>query len=131
MYLFDKKATIMGYHFQNMPPQVDPIPSGVVFESDTQTDDLGLDKDVSVLKKATPKKHELVWFNIIWFLFLHISSLYGLYLVFTSAKWQTNVFGKKLHSTKYANHPHLFTLYQFTFFLSNHIYSIKLGTLKV
>lgn len=77
-----------------MPPLVDPVPSGVVFESDTQTADLGLDKDVSVLKKATPKKLELIWFNIFWFLFLHICSVYGLYLVFTSAKWQTNVFGK-------------------------------------
>ncbi|XP_063383483.1 acyl-CoA Delta-9 desaturase-like [Cydia fagiglandana] len=80
-----------------MPPQVGPIPSGVVFESDTQTADLGLDKDVSVLKKATPKKHEYVWGNIVWFLYLHIASLYGLYLVFTSAKWQTNVFAFAVH----------------------------------
>lgn len=80
-----------------MPPQqVDPVVSGVLFETDGQTSDLGLDKDVSVLKKATPRKHELVWFNILWFLFLHISSVYGLYLVFTSAKWQTNVFGEYL-----------------------------------
>lgn len=78
-----------------MPPQVNPTVSGVLFESDTQTADLGLDKDVSVLKNATPRKHQLVWFNIIWFLYLHIASLYGLWLVFTSAKWQTNVFGKK------------------------------------
>lgn len=81
-----------------MPPQdislVNPIPSGVVFETDTQTSDLGLDKDVSVLKKATPRKHQLVWRNIIWFIYLHVASLYGVYLVFTSAKWQTNVFGK-------------------------------------
>lgn len=77
-----------------MPPQVDPTPSGVLFESETETPDLGLSKDVSVLKKATPRKHEYVWFNIFWFLFLHIGSLYGLYLVFTSAKWQTNVFGE-------------------------------------
>lgn len=76
-----------------MPPLVDPVVSGVLFETDGQTPDLGLDKDVSVLKKAAPKKYEYVWFNIFWFLFLHITSLYGLYLVFTSAKWQTNVFG--------------------------------------
>ncbi|CAB3222004.1 unnamed protein product [Arctia plantaginis] len=80
-----------------MPPQVDPTPSGVLFESDTQTSDLGLAKDVSVLKHASPRKHEYVWFNISWFLFLHISSLYGLYLVFTSAKWQTNVFAFAVH----------------------------------
>lgn len=76
-----------------MPPQADPTPSGVLFETDTQTPDLGLDKDVSILKKARPRKYEYVWFNIMWFLFLHVASAYGIYLVFTSAKWQTNVFG--------------------------------------
>lgn len=81
-------------YLQTMPPNVDPTPSGVVFESDTQTSDLGLDKDVSVLKNAAPRKHEYVWFNIFWFLYLHIASLYGIYLAFTSAKWQTNVFGE-------------------------------------
>lgn len=87
--IYNKKLVFI----QKMPPQVDPTVSGVLFETDTQTSDLGLDKDVSKLKKATPRKHELVWFNIIWFLYLHIASLYGLWLVFTSAKWQTNVFG--------------------------------------
>lgn len=78
-----------------MPPlAVDPTPSGVLFESDTQTADLGLAKDVSVLKRATPRKYQYVWFNIFWFLFLHAASLYGVYLALTSAKWQTNVFGK-------------------------------------
>lgn len=79
-----------------MPPQekyIDPVPSGVVFESDTQTSDLGLDKDVTKLKHAANRKHELVWFNIMWFLLLHVGSLYGIYLALTSAKWQTNVFG--------------------------------------
>ncbi|KAJ2949132.1 hypothetical protein O0L34_g6073 [Tuta absoluta] len=84
-----------------MPPQenpaVDPTISGVLFESETETADLGLAKDVTVLKKATPKKHEYVWGNIAWFLFLHIASVYGLYLVFTSAKWQTNVFAFAVH----------------------------------
>lgn len=77
-----------------MPPNVDPTPSGVVFETDTQTEDLGLEKDVSVLKKAKPRKYEYVYFNIFWFIFLHVGSLYGIYLALTQAKWQTLVFGK-------------------------------------
>lgn len=76
-----------------MPPQADPTISGVLFESDTQTADLGLAKDVSKLKKASPKQYEYIWGNISWFLFLHIASAYGTYLVFTSAKWQTTAFG--------------------------------------
>ncbi|XP_053610084.1 acyl-CoA Delta(11) desaturase [Plodia interpunctella] len=80
-----------------MPPQVDPVVSGVLFETDTQTSDLGLAKDVSVLKNASPRKYEYVWFNIFWFLYLHVASMYGVYLALTSAKWQTNVFAFSVH----------------------------------
>ncbi|RVE45355.1 hypothetical protein evm_009984 [Chilo suppressalis] len=87
----------MKYFIFVMPPQVDPIPSGVVFETETQTPDLGLASDVSKLKQAAQKKYEYVYFNIVWFLFLHTVSLYGLYLAFTSAKWQTNLFACAMH----------------------------------
>lgn len=91
-----------------MPPQAtDPTASGVLFETDTQTEDLGLAKDVSRLKKAGPKKYEYFWGNIAWFLFLHIGSVYGIYLALTQAKWQTNVFGKH-HLKLTPNHMILF-----------------------
>ncbi|KAF8765154.1 stearoyl-CoA desaturase 5-like [Argiope bruennichi] len=40
---------------------------------------------------------QVVWRNVILFAYLHIASLYGVYLMFTSAKWQTNVFAVFLY----------------------------------
>lgn len=37
---------------------------------------------------------QIVWRNVILFAMLHLASLYAIYLMFTSAKWQTNIFGK-------------------------------------
>lgn len=39
---------------------------------------------------------QIVWINVILMCYLHISALYGLYLVFTKAKLATNLFGKKI-----------------------------------
>lgn len=38
------------------------------------------------------KKLQIVWRNVILFLLLHLSSLYGVYLIFTAAMWQTTLF---------------------------------------
>ncbi|GIX73960.1 stearoyl-CoA desaturase 5 [Caerostris extrusa] len=35
---------------------------------------------------------QVVWRNVILFAYLHLASIYGVYLMFTSAMWQTNVF---------------------------------------
>lgn len=39
-------------------------------------------------------KLELDWARILLFGYFHLASLYGAYLLFTSAKWQTILFGK-------------------------------------
>nr|WIW77224.1 fatty acid desaturase [Mythimna separata] len=41
---------------------------------------------------ATPRKFQIVYPNLITFGYWHIAGLYGLYLCFTSAKWQTILF---------------------------------------
>lgn len=41
-----------------------------------------------------PYKVELVWRNIIIFIYLHIAAIYGLYLSFTSVKVVTLIFGE-------------------------------------
>lgn len=38
-------------------------------------------------------KLEIVWRNVILMAALHLSALYGMYLMFFSAMWQTNLFG--------------------------------------
>lgn len=37
---------------------------------------------------------QIVWRNVLLFAILHIASLYSVYLMFTTAKWQTNAFGE-------------------------------------
>lgn len=71
---------------------VDISVSGVLNENDVETDDGGL--------KAPPKgyaqrrKIKLVWRNIILFAYLHLAAIYGLWLMLTSAKWSTGIFGE-------------------------------------
>lgn len=76
-----------------MPPYSNgsvTIATGVLFEHDSEplvTED--------IKKAATDKKpRELVWRNIILFSYLHLAALYGAFLFLTSAKWQTDLFGK-------------------------------------
>nr|ADA61010.1 acyl-CoA delta-9 desaturase isoform [Thitarodes pui] len=77
-----------------MPPQAeaDTSTTGVLYESDVQTKDGGLDREVAGMKYAGSKKYDLVYANIIWFILLHIASLYALYVAFADTMWQTNVF---------------------------------------
>ncbi|KAJ8723405.1 hypothetical protein PYW08_003317 [Mythimna loreyi] len=42
--------------------------------------------------RASPRKFHIVYPNLITFSYWHIAGLYGLYLCFTSAKWQTILF---------------------------------------
>lgn len=72
-----------------MPPDVTNAPTGVLFEGETV--------DPTVVKDS-PKKEvkytrQLVWRNLIIFAYLHLGALYGLYLIFTSAKLATTLFG--------------------------------------
>lgn len=51
--------------------------------------------DNSNVKLVTDHKytHEVHWMNFSAILTFHVLALYGVYLAFTSAKWQTNLFG--------------------------------------
>lgn len=37
--------------------------------------------------------NHIIWGNVFWFSLLHVASLYGLYLMFTSAKVLTTLWG--------------------------------------
>ncbi|KAH8296228.1 hypothetical protein KR054_003383, partial [Drosophila jambulina] len=71
-----------------MPPNSDDV-TGVLFETDCETGDLGLAKDLSKLKTTDGRKLELVWFNIILFVVAHTVSVYGLWLLFVESTWIT------------------------------------------
>ncbi|KAH8268164.1 hypothetical protein KR026_001337, partial [Drosophila bipectinata] len=71
-----------------MPPKSNDI-TGVLYESDAETLDGGLAKDLGLLKTTDGSKLQLVWRNIVLFVILHLSSLYGVWLLFTTATWTT------------------------------------------
>lgn len=78
-----------------MPPNATSSEvTGVLNETDAETIDGGLVKDITSLKKAEKRSLKLVWRNIIAFAYLHIAAVYGLWLMLTSAKWPTIGFGK-------------------------------------
>ena len=77
-----------------MPPNATSDVTGVLNEADAETIDGGLHIDNVKLKKAEERRLKLVWRNIIAFAYLHLAALYGIWLIFTSAKWQTIVFSK-------------------------------------
>ena len=56
-----------------------------------------LDSKLRPEEKQEPYVRKIVWRNVFLMAALHLSGLYGLYLCFVSAKWQTSVAG--MHST--------------------------------
>lgn len=74
-----------------MAPNVS-IPTGVLHEND---DEVVAKVIPPELVKPSDRKLKLVWRNIILFAYLHSVAVYGLYLMFTSAKLATSIFGKQ------------------------------------
>lgn len=68
--------------------------TGVLNECDAETIDGGLDKNIIELKHANNRKLHLVWRNIILFGYVHLAAVYGAYLILTSAKIYTSIFGE-------------------------------------
>lgn len=79
-----------------MPPNATSVVecTGVLNEADAETIDGGLDKNVMELKHANDRKIKLVWKNILIFGYVHLAALYGAYLMVTSARLYTALFGK-------------------------------------
>lgn len=74
-----------------MAPNASDV-NGVLFENDAATPDMALPTPPRQHADNRPK--QLVWRNILLFAYLHLAALYGGYLFLTSAKWQTDIFGK-------------------------------------
>lgn len=73
-----------------MAPNIS-IPTGVLHETDEEISALEIPQEVV---KPEERKVELVWRNIILFAYLHAAALYGLWLMFTSARIWTSLLGK-------------------------------------
>lgn len=72
------------------------MPTGVLHEHDDEVQAQIIPPEIS---KPSDRKLELVWRNIILFVYLHLVALYGVYIMLTSAKLITSAVGKYLHST--------------------------------
>lgn len=68
--------------------------TGVLNENDADTIDGGLNKNIAELKHANDRSFKLVWQNIIAISLFHLGAIYGIYLMITSAKIYTGMFGK-------------------------------------
>ncbi|XP_076389880.1 acyl-CoA Delta-9 desaturase isoform X1 [Megachile rotundata] len=75
-----------------MAPNITSSPTGVLFEGETL-------EDTPVVAEPVKQKYvrRIVWRNVIIFSYLHLAAVYGLYLVFTSAKFVTTLFAFVLY----------------------------------
>jgi len=78
-----------------MAPNITGSPTGVLFEDDTV--------ETVTVPSVEPKNHDskppekyrrqIVWRNVMLFVYLHVAAVYGAYLMLTSAKIITTVWG--------------------------------------
>ena len=54
------------------------------------------------LDKIQPKL-QIVWRNVVIYIYFHVAALYGLYLGFVSAKWPTIAWGKSIYHFLFTN----------------------------
>ncbi|XP_060525224.1 acyl-CoA Delta-9 desaturase-like [Cylas formicarius] len=71
-----------------MAPNIS-MPTGVLHEHDDEVSASIIPPEVS---KPSERKLQLVWRNIIIFAYLHAVAVYGVYLIFTSAKLATTIY---------------------------------------
>lgn len=74
-----------------MAPNSVSVPTGVLHEHDDEVLAKELPPQTTEPEK---RKAQLVWRNIILFVYLHLTALYGIYLMFTSARIYTSIWGK-------------------------------------
>ncbi|GLG94870.1 Acyl-CoA Delta(11) desaturase [Gryllus bimaculatus] len=79
-----------------MAPNITSAPTGVLFEGDTigsaaKDPQAGINAP-EVKKPREPYRRQIVWRNVILFIYLHLAALYGAYLAVTSAKIVTTIF---------------------------------------
>lgn len=83
-----------------MAPNIIPSPTGVLFESDSLEP---AQVELKDREKEEPAVHKrvIVWRNVILFAYLHVAAVYGFYLMITSAKVLTTLYGNKNFNIKY------------------------------
>jgi stearoyl-CoA desaturase (delta-9 desaturase) len=77
-----------------MAPNITSSPTGVLFEDDI-VETVAVPSVVSKNDAEPPEKYrrQIVWRNVILFAYLHLAAVYGAYLMLTSAKIITTIWG--------------------------------------
>ncbi|XP_058810731.1 acyl-CoA Delta-9 desaturase-like [Phymastichus coffea] len=65
--------------------------TGVLYEDDQLEDSPAVARKADKVEAKEPFKAEWIWLHVIFIAALHVGSLYGLYLIFSSAKIQTTL----------------------------------------
>ncbi|KAK7863366.1 hypothetical protein R5R35_004335 [Gryllus longicercus] len=83
------------YQTTAMDLNEESAPSGVLFEEDVAEQEAKMANGgpKKGKKLEEPYRLEIVWFNVLWFVLLHTGALYGVYLIFASAKIYTTLYG--------------------------------------
>lgn len=70
--------------------------TGVLNAEDADTNDDSLNNNVVEPKYATDRtyKHKIIWHLVVAMVSLYLGAIYGVYLMFTSAKFATLIYGK-------------------------------------
>ncbi|XP_043249383.1 acyl-CoA Delta-9 desaturase-like [Colletes gigas] len=76
---------------ERMAPNVTSAPTGVLFEGES------LDQTTTTEPSKEKYQRHIVWRNVLVFGYLHLAAVYGLFLVFTSAKLLTSLFAFALY----------------------------------
>jgi len=76
-----------------MAPNVITTLTGVFSEAETSSESQLIVTDEESKEKSKYVRR-IVWRNVLIFLYLHFAAIYGIYLVFISAKLMTTIFGK-------------------------------------
>lgn len=76
-----------------MPPNITSSPTGVLFEDDILTVTVPSVESKNDAEPREKYRRKIVWRNVILFAYLHLAAVYGAYLMLTSAKIITAIFG--------------------------------------
>ncbi|XP_076629127.1 acyl-CoA Delta-9 desaturase isoform X2 [Colletes latitarsis] len=74
-----------------MAPNVTSTPTGILFEGES------LDQTTAPEPSKEKYQRHIVWRNVLVFGYLHLAAVYGLFLIFTSAKLMTTAFAFVLY----------------------------------
>lgn len=81
------------FSLNKMPPE-HGISADVMYEKEDTSQKVAENMNVEREYKA-----DIVWKNVAYITYFHLAALYGVYLMFTSAKLATFIFGKRFMLT--------------------------------